>query len=61
MSYVNYSIHWPDPQLLERIKAEAARQNISPGAFVRAASEKALAECKKIGKKRIGSVTEKKR
>ena len=40
MSYVNYSIHLPDPELLKRIKAAAKKRNISPGAFIREAAEK---------------------
>jgi len=44
MGYVNYSIHLPDPKLLERIKEAAAELNISPGAFIRIAAEKAVAK-----------------
>jgi ribbon-helix-helix CopG family protein len=47
MGYVNYSIHWPDPKLLKRIKALAKSQKMSPGAFIRAAAEKALEEHEK--------------
>lgn len=42
MSYVNYSIHLPDPDLLERIKSAAKKQNMSTSAFIRAAAEKAV-------------------
>ena len=42
VNYVNYSIHLPDPELLERIKAAAKQRNISPGAFIREAAEKAV-------------------
>ena len=42
MSYVNYSIHLPDPKLLKRIKAAAKEQDVSPGAFIRLAAEKAV-------------------
>jgi len=52
MVYVNYSIHWPDPKILKRIKAAAKRQKVSTGAFIRQAAEKALEEFeKKIEKK----------
>jgi hypothetical protein len=42
MSYLNYSIHLPDPKLLKRIKAAAKEQDVSPGAFIREAAEKAV-------------------
>lgn len=42
MRYVNYSIHLPDPALLSRIKAAARASNVSPGAFIRSAAEKAV-------------------
>jgi predicted DNA-binding protein len=42
VNYVNYSIHLPDPELLERIKEVAKQRNISPGAFIREAAEKAV-------------------
>jgi hypothetical protein len=42
VAYVNYSIHWPDPELLDRIKAAAKAQDVSPGAFIRAAAERAV-------------------
>ena len=44
MTYVNYSIHLPDPKLLKRIKAAAKKLDVSPGAFIRSAAEKAVAE-----------------
>jgi len=44
MTYVNYSIHLPDPKLLKRIKAVAKKLDVSPGAFIRSAAEKAVAE-----------------
>ncbi len=47
MNYVNYSIHLPDPELLERIKVAAKQRNISPGAFIREAAEKAVAKHEK--------------
>jgi len=47
MNYVNYSIHLPDPALLERIKAVAKQRNISPGAFIREAAEKAVIKYEK--------------
>lgn len=47
MSYVNYSIHLPDPELLERIKVAAKKLNISPGAFIRLAAEKAVVKYEK--------------
>jgi hypothetical protein len=47
MGYVNYSIYWPDPKLLRRIKAAAKEQKVSPSVFVRSAAEKALAEHEK--------------
>ena len=47
MNYVNYSIHLPDPGLLERIKTAAKRMNISPGAFIRLAAEKAVIKYEK--------------
>lgn len=47
MSYVNYSIHLPDPKLLKRIKAVAKKRNMSPAAFIREATERALVEHEK--------------
>jgi len=51
MNYVNYSIHLPDPKLLKRIKAAAKSRNISPGAFIRSAAEKAVEEHEKKNEK----------
>lgn len=42
MRYLNYTIHLPDPKLLERIKAAAKKRNISTGAFIREAAERAV-------------------
>jgi len=42
MRYVNYSIHFPDHEVLERIKNAARDKNVSPGAFIRMAAEKAV-------------------
>jgi hypothetical protein len=53
MGYVNYSIHLPDPELLNRIKAAAKAKNVSPGAFIRLAAEKAVAKYEK--KKRVAA------
>ena len=47
MGYVNYSIHWPDPKLLRRIKVAAKEQKVSPGAFIRLAAERAVASHEK--------------
>ena len=42
MSYVNYSIHLPDPDLLKRIKAAAKENGTTVSSFIRAAAEKAV-------------------
>jgi hypothetical protein len=56
MNYVNYSIHLPDPKLLKRIKAAAKEKNVSPGAFIREAAERAVAEHeRKSEKKRVAA------
>jgi EAL domain-containing protein (putative c-di-GMP-specific phosphodiesterase class I) len=47
MSYLNYSIHLKDPTLLDRIKKAAKHLNISPGAFMREAAEKAVKQHEK--------------
>ena len=52
MSYVNYSIHLPDPKLLKRIKAAAKEQDVSPGAFIRTAAEKAVVDHEKKREKK---------
>lgn len=52
MSYVNYSIHWPDPEILERVKSVAKDQGVSPGAFIRQAAEKAVEKCEKKREKK---------
>ena len=52
MSYVNYSIHLPDPKLLKRIKAAAKAEDVSPGAFIRTAAEKAVEEHEKKREKK---------
>ena len=53
MAHTTYSIHLPDPQLLERVRAAAKMQDISPGAFIRSAVEKAVTDFeKKRNKKR---------
>ena len=55
MNYVNYSIHLPDPKLLKRIKAAAKAEDMSPGAFIRLAAEKALEEYEHKKKKRVAA------
>ena len=55
MSYVNYSIHLPDPKLLKRIKAAAKEQDVSPGAFIRTAAEKAVEDHEKKQKKSVAA------
>ena len=52
MGYVNYSIHFPDPKLLKRIKAAAKAQDTSVSSYIRSAVEKAIAERDKTPKKR---------
>lgn len=52
MTYVNYSIHLPDPKLLRRIKTAAKELGCSPGAFIRVAAEKAIAEHEKKREKK---------
>jgi len=42
--YQNYSIHFPDPKLLKRIKAAAKKQKMSVSAFIRSAAERAVEE-----------------
>ena len=55
MNYVNYSIHLPDPELLKRIKAVAKEQDVSPGAFIRTAAEKAVEKHEKQKKKSVAA------
>ncbi len=50
--YVNYSIHLPNPELLERIKAAAEEQGTSVSSFIRAAAEKEVAKHEKKREKK---------
>ena len=56
MSYVNYSIHLPDPQLLKRIKAAAKAKGTTVSSFIRSAAEKAVADHEKKKNKKRESV-----
>jgi Ribbon-helix-helix protein, copG family len=47
VSYVNYSIHLPDPKLLARIKAAAKAKGTTVSSFIRAAAEKAVEQHEK--------------
>lgn len=55
MGYVNFSIHLPSQEFMDRIKAAAKEQGISPGAFIRTAAEKAVVAHEKRGKKRVAA------
>jgi EAL domain-containing protein (putative c-di-GMP-specific phosphodiesterase class I) len=50
-TYVNTSIHFPDPKLLKRIRAVAKAKGIAPSAFIREAAERAVAEEEKKAKR----------
>jgi predicted DNA-binding protein len=56
VSYVNYSIHLPDPKLLKRIKAAAKRQGTTVSSFIRSAAEKEVERHeKKLEKKQVAA------
>ena len=56
MSYVNYSIHLPDPQLVKRIKAAAKAKGTTVSSFIRSAAEKAVEQHeKKLEKKQVAA------
>lgn len=42
MPHVTFTIHLPDPELLDRVRAAADELGISPGAYFRLAVEKAV-------------------
>ena len=51
-AYVNTSIHFPNPELLERIRAAAKRLGVTPGTFIRQAAERAVEQQERKTKKR---------